>query len=212
MRFSPFIQRQLIGAVSMSSASASTSSVSPIHESLLLRLISFIPCSPTPTENDSRETEMTNAKKSCWTCKSPSTLAHCLSNHRLMKADRKIGCDKTLPACNNCIRTNRVCAGFGVKLIWPETFDGRRKSVIRGVDHHKSHSFCQTLAVDFLNTTTEDVEVSHLYNLTNWAQNSHPLRLSTRTLPTYSLPGFTSDDASLLSYCECTLGRLMSRV
>lgn len=138
--------------------------------------------------------------------------AHCQSNHRLMKADRKIGCDKTLPACNNCIRTNRVCAGFGVKLIWPEKYDGRRKSVIRGVDHQKSHNFCQTLAVDFLNTTTEDVEVSHLYNLTNWAQNSHPLRLSTRTLPTYSLPGFTSDEASLLSYCECTLVELMSRV
>ncbi|KAH7403743.1 fungal-specific transcription factor domain-containing protein [Cadophora sp. MPI-SDFR-AT-0126] len=49
------------------------------------------------------------ADKGCWTCKA-----------------RKIGCDKTLPACNNCVRTKRSCGGYGIKLHWPDSADGRR--------------------------------------------------------------------------------------
>ncbi|CAH0054588.1 unnamed protein product [Clonostachys solani] len=36
----------------------------------------------------------------------------------MRKPGRKIGCDKSLPSCRNCIRTRRLCAGYGPRLVW----------------------------------------------------------------------------------------------
>ncbi|KAI1615281.1 fungal-specific transcription factor domain-containing protein [Exophiala viscosa] len=138
------------------------------------------------------------ARKSCWTCK-----------------DRKIGCDKTLPACNNCIRTKRNCAGFGIKLTWPEKYDGRRKAVIPSIYGQGCAAttvFCPSLALDFLNTTTEDIEISDSCDLTGFPAYAQLLRLNTWTLPTLPLPGITNDDASLLSYYEGRLARIITTV
>ncbi|KIV86538.1 hypothetical protein PV11_02141 [Exophiala sideris] len=138
------------------------------------------------------------ARKSCWTCK-----------------DRKIGCDKTLPACNNCIRTKRNCAGFGIKLTWPEKYDGRRKAVIPSIYGQGCTTttvFGPSLALDFLNTTTEDIEVSGSCDLTENPAYAQLLRLNTWTLPTLPLQGFTSDDTSLLSYYEGRLARIITTV
>ncbi|EWY83243.1 hypothetical protein FOYG_13087 [Fusarium oxysporum NRRL 32931] len=45
------------------------------------------------------------AQRGCWTCKS-----------------RKIGCDRSLPCCENCLRTSRACQGYGPRLVWrPES-------------------------------------------------------------------------------------------
>ncbi|KAJ1326536.1 fungal specific transcription factor domain-containing protein [Microdochium nivale] len=52
----------------------------------------------------------------CWTCKA-----------------RKIGCDKTIPTCINCRRSNRHCLGYGIRLAWPDQADGRRASVRHAV-------------------------------------------------------------------------------
>ncbi|KAH8881329.1 hypothetical protein GQ53DRAFT_754479 [Thozetella sp. PMI_491] len=43
-------------------------------------------------------------------------------------AGRKIGCDRQLPECGNCIRTGRKCQGYEVRLAWPDKHDGRRKT------------------------------------------------------------------------------------
>ncbi|KAH7322936.1 fungal-specific transcription factor domain-containing protein [Stachybotrys elegans] len=50
------------------------------------------------------------AKQGCWTCKR-----------------RKIGCDRALPLCNNCVRTKRECLGYDIRLQWPDRHDGRRR-------------------------------------------------------------------------------------
>ncbi|CAI4218861.1 unnamed protein product [Parascedosporium putredinis] len=66
----------------------------------------------------------------CWTCKK-----------------RKIGCDRGLPSCDNCRRSERDCLGYGVRLSWPESLDGRRRkmtpramasTLLRPVRHDKN--------------------------------------------------------------------------
>jgi hypothetical protein len=39
---------------------------------------------------------------------------------------RKIGYDKQVPLCDNCLRTGRSCEGYGLKVQWPKLADGRR--------------------------------------------------------------------------------------
>ncbi|KAH8788030.1 fungal-specific transcription factor domain-containing protein [Diaporthe sp. PMI_573] len=53
------------------------------------------------------------AAQSCWTCK-----------------ERKIGCDRSIPHCNNCTRTERQCAGYGLRLNWPGHRSNRRRDLI----------------------------------------------------------------------------------
>ncbi|KAK2018708.1 hypothetical protein LZ32DRAFT_521276 [Colletotrichum eremochloae] len=54
----------------------------------------------------------TQPKKRCGTC-----------------IDRKISCDRRLPRCSSCIRSNRLCTGYGVRLSWPKKGDGKRMIV-----------------------------------------------------------------------------------
>ena len=68
--------------------------------------------------------------------------------------------------------------------------------------------FCPSLALDFLNTTARDIEISDSCDLTGSPAYAQLLRLNTWTLPTLPLRGFTSDNASLLSYCE-SIGRVL---
>jgi len=138
------------------------------------------------------------ARKSCWTCK-----------------NRKIGCDKTLPACNNCVRRHRICGGFGIKLSWPEKYDGRRKpllATVGGRSAQRNDEVCPSIALDFLNTTFEDIELSNHHVLPESSAHMRLLRLNTRTLPCYLLPGFTHDHGNLLSYYEATLARIITTV
>ncbi|KAF8866180.1 hypothetical protein BDZ45DRAFT_735465 [Acephala macrosclerotiorum] len=83
--------------------------------------------------------------KGCWTCKR-----------------RKIGCDKALPSCSNCIRTKRACEGYGLKLAWPEDGDGRRPdnpvSVGRAGSSYFFLSSNRGGSVYFLNTSEKDLQ------------------------------------------------------
>ncbi|CZR57513.1 uncharacterized protein PAC_07402 [Phialocephala subalpina] len=83
--------------------------------------------------------------KGCWTCKR-----------------RKIGCDKILPSCSNCLRTKRTCEGYGLKLAWPEDGDGRRpdnpNSNGRGRSSYFFLSSNRRGSVYFLNTSEEDLQ------------------------------------------------------
>ncbi|KIW46174.1 uncharacterized protein PV06_01861 [Exophiala oligosperma] len=141
---------------------------------------------------------MMKAEKSCWTCK-----------------HRKIGCDKTLPECNNCLRTNRKCGGFGIKLVWPEKYDGRRKPSIPAASGHliqRGQEVFPSLAVDFLNTTFQDIALSNQYLVAESSTHMPLLSLNTRTLPAVSNPNFTLDDGRLISYFEGKLARIITTV
>ncbi|CAI6333219.1 unnamed protein product [Periconia digitata] len=69
-------------------------------------------------------TTIKKAKSNCWTCK-----------------ERKVGCDRALPTCGNCARARRACKAYGVKLAWPDKFDGRRKQKEWKSDPDVSSSF-----------------------------------------------------------------------
>ncbi|KAK7969425.1 N-terminal fungal transcription regulatory domain-containing protein [Apiospora saccharicola] len=77
----------------------------------------------------------------CWTCK-----------------QRKIGCDRGYPACNNCLRTGRECLGYGIRLAWPDQPDGRRR-VNRMPDRvlHLSPANTEHYGKQFLNLTYADL-------------------------------------------------------
>ncbi|KAH6989333.1 fungal-specific transcription factor domain-containing protein [Ilyonectria sp. MPI-CAGE-AT-0026] len=125
-------------------------------------------------------------KSGCWTCKG-----------------RKVGCDKGLPHCNNCIRMGRECLGYGVRLVWPDCRDGRRS---------KTEVLCQEpprpcaseqqrqsyRTIEFLNVTFEDIEV------VRYGYSYRPL--IKRCLPSparsLSLHPVVGQDAMLLSYCK----------
>ncbi|KAH7024863.1 fungal-specific transcription factor domain-containing protein [Microdochium trichocladiopsis] len=47
--------------------------------------------------------------RGCWTCKG-----------------RKVRCDRSLPHCKTCAKSNRECQGYGVRLSWPREHDPKR--------------------------------------------------------------------------------------
>ncbi|KUJ22952.1 uncharacterized protein LY89DRAFT_162264 [Mollisia scopiformis] len=141
--------------------------------------------------------------KGCWTCKR-----------------RKIGCDRSLPACSNCIRTQRACEGYGIKLSWPdENSDGRRANPIK--DSCSSEHFFSSFPagqIYFLNTADEDltqtVKKPPPIAITRW-QSSDPSRISFH--PPTSLPfgyeNVTNNQESLvLAYFTDVLSRMVTTI
>jgi len=115
---------------------------------------------------------------------------------------RKIGCDKTIPTCNNCIRTKRVCDGYGIKLQWPESGDGRRPA--QEWDTYRSAAIAsrpRSGGYHFLNTTGLDLR--HDKNGLLWENVFVQHSMS----PPRSLPyGFEKNlrprEETLISYCR----------
>lgn len=74
---------------------------------------------------------------------------------------RKIGCDKTLPECLNCLRTKRHCEGYGLKLAWPdEDGDGRRPDSVTCPSSNTPHFILPASNgryLYFLNTSRDDL-------------------------------------------------------
>ncbi|KAH8742372.1 hypothetical protein F5883DRAFT_513406, partial [Diaporthe sp. PMI_573] len=133
------------------------------------------------------------ASQGCWTCKK-----------------RKIGCDKGLPSCNNCVRTGRECMGYGLRLVWPDIPDGRRKSPKLSLQH--SHGQLQASGLyygqQFLNISFDDIEqnrqdVSTLTLQDHHARPQQALRL---------LPDLVGHEADLLAYYEHKISRMISTV
>ncbi|KAJ4387794.1 hypothetical protein N0V93_008396 [Gnomoniopsis smithogilvyi] len=135
------------------------------------------------------------ASQGCWTCKK-----------------RKIGCDRGLPSCNNCSRTGRECLGYGIRLIWPELHDGRRKlpkhptQVVPFVcDHTRGPHYGD----QFLNTSYEDIEQSR-QDFTSLVPYG---KLIVR--PQYNLafrPQLRPQEGELLQYYEERISRMITTV
>ncbi|WDK10989.1 hypothetical protein CGRA01v4_02268 [Colletotrichum graminicola] len=98
---------------------------------------------------------------------------------------RKISCDRRFPRCSSCVRSNRVCTGYGLRLSWPRKDDGKR--IIVG---QAGPLFKQTRHTDPYS------DQFHMVNATFWDIELHRNRMSTNNgyFPPLrpSLPRFTS--------------------
>ncbi|KAI2640084.1 fungal-specific transcription factor domain-containing protein [Xylaria nigripes] len=139
--------------------------------------------------------ETVRRTQGCWTCRK-----------------RKIGCDRSNPACNNCLRTGRECLGYGIRLAWPDQPDGRRRgnrTPVRAV-HCSPHSHAD-YGKHFLNMTYEDL----MHTGKGLMVLSEILLLRSQQRPARSiplLPSLHERDAHLLSYYHDRLSRMISTV
>lgn len=128
-------------------------------------------------------------------------------------AERKIGCDKTLPECWNCRRSCRSCAGYGLKLRWPDQPDGRRRKSSFGssvVPSRHSRSPIRSIRpLPFLNTTFRDVRGQRLRPQDLYSQSTLVARLP-RSLTVE--PWKDAESFSLLGYYESVLSRMITTI
>lgn len=98
-------------------------------------------------------------KQSCWTCKSKITCPVLII--KLTSVGRKIGCDRATPSCNNCIRTQRKCLGYGLQLLWPDRHDGRRRKR-DPAEHRPPTTLSKSVHYGkyFLNISLSDVDIA----------------------------------------------------
>lgn len=127
-----------------------------------------------------------------------------------MDLERKIGCDKTQPACHNCVRTHRICRGYSLQLSWPGDGDRRRArtsyyeapaQIFNSGSGRADDPQYKTVA--FLNLTIEDISTYHgLYRREVHAQNlnSDPTILLEPSLQ--YIFGSNQEESDLLAYCK----------
>lgn len=144
------------------------------------------------------------AKQGCWTCKRkslPVELWRIRASADRRGKERKIGCDRDLPVCHNCTRTGRRCLGYGVRLLWPDRHDGRRKDsgFVVYEPPENPMELSDNYGLHFLNVTNNDVASSldpSSYN----ALVTRPITKPGRTLNLY--PSMVGQDATFMSYCK----------
>ncbi|KAF2738754.1 hypothetical protein EJ04DRAFT_25944 [Polyplosphaeria fusca] len=138
---------------------------------------------------------MKKAAHNCWTCK-----------------ERKVGCDRALPACANCTRSNRHCQGYGVKLAWPDKVDGRRKQKKYYADPGPSSNYVTHGGeFSFLNTTSDDVKGQKL-NVQDMVRLERGLKGLRIARPVSSISGVIDQDAFLLQYYDSVLARMITTI
>ncbi|KAK1715641.1 fungal-specific transcription factor domain-containing protein [Colletotrichum lupini] len=124
------------------------------------------------------------ADKGCWTCK-----------------QRKIGCDKSIPHCDNCVRTRRECAGYGIRLNWPDRLRSREKDLIvcPVVEIASAQEHPQTLGTRFLNTTHRHFRLATKRRVT-WHQVMHRASVGPVASVTLYSPQLDEDGMLLVYY------------
>ncbi|KAK1512112.1 hypothetical protein CTAM01_01042 [Colletotrichum tamarilloi] len=124
------------------------------------------------------------ADKGCWTCK-----------------QRKIGCDKSIPHCDNCVRTRRECAGYGIRLNWPDQLRSREKDLIvcPVVEIASAQEHPQTLGTRFLNTTHRHFRLATKRRVT-WHQVMHRASVGPVASVTLYSPQLDEDGMLLVYY------------
>ena len=118
----------------------------------------------------------------------------------MFELGRKIGCDRTTPCCNNCIRTKRECHGYGLRLVWPGQPNRRHRDVDARTHEPPIQSrLAPYYGAQFLNMTLKDVAEARE------AVTGHMLvsRLQSRPNRGLSLHAPINEyDGMLLSYCK----------
>ncbi|KAF2449717.1 hypothetical protein P171DRAFT_440185 [Karstenula rhodostoma CBS 690.94] len=141
------------------------------------------------------------AKSNCWTCK-----------------ERKVGCDRALPHCENCTRAKRECKGYDLKLAWPDKYDGRRKQKKYQADPDTSATNYVTNfgEFSFLNTGNGDVE-GQKYTVRDLAAMGGPTidsgvsRSVSPGLEFWKLD-LGEREGSLLSHYDSVVARMMTTI
>ncbi|KAI9163791.1 transcriptional regulatory protein [Paramyrothecium foliicola] len=134
---------------------------------------------------------------------------------RITNTARRVGCDKSVPQCHNCIRSGRECLGYGIRLKWPEIRDGRRRADEMHVHVLSSNNpleLSQDYGIHFLNTTDRDVTFANQDGLSQAVQDI-AISLSTPVQPGRALtnhPQLDRGDSMLLSYYEGIISPMVS--
>ncbi|KAF2272616.1 uncharacterized protein EI97DRAFT_406091 [Westerdykella ornata] len=116
--------------------------------------------------------------------------------------ERKIRCDRNTPACLQCIRTNRVCKGYGLRLSWPRPNDKRRAMVANHLQLHLKLPNMEKSAMDarLIHAYASDVALHYHLSASLPAQ---PGRLHIPVpFGSTMLGAVTSEDRDLLLYFE----------
>lgn len=162
----------------------------------------------TTSEAFKLDMELSRRAQGCWTCKrepSPLEPSPCsfqpFSVQLTTCTERKIGCDRGYPACNNCLRTGRECLGYGIRLAWPDQPDGRRR-----VDRLPEYQFqlpatnSKYYGKQFINVTFADLAQAR-----DGASPYHPALIRSQMRPSRLiplLPNFHERETHLITYCE----------
>lgn len=111
-----------------------------------------------------------------------------------VSADRKVSCDRRFPRCTSCIKSNRKCQGYGLRLSWPKASDGKRSLISRAATSPRANITPGRLHM--INATSWDIEV----------HNFLVARRMIRPIMTYPLPwsssGSNATDQSLFRFCR----------
>ena len=140
--------------------------------------------------------------RGCWNCK-----------------NIKIGCDKSFPACQNCLQSKKICLGYGLRLSWPRASDQRRAIVL----HQSSPPAKLKLSsgqLIFINTSTWDIDLHNLIASTGTFEHSTNSARSLSHRPPFPIAEPLSTpwgalevgDQMLLSYYETVLSRIITTV
>ena len=87
------------------------------------------------------------------------------------EADRKIKCDRALPACTNCWQRNVPCQGYSIRLSWPRPGDKRRAVELKSTPKQKKHMLAALYQHSlFINMTSWDVDT--FYKVSKAESNS----------------------------------------
>ncbi|KFH41725.1 hypothetical protein ACRE_075650 [Hapsidospora chrysogenum ATCC 11550] len=72
-------------------------------------------------------------------------------------AKRKVLCDGARPACERCIRANRRCDGYALRLSWPAQ-KGSRRAVVVALPHYERAAGRDSAGPRFVNVSSWDVK------------------------------------------------------
>ncbi|CAG9984370.1 unnamed protein product [Clonostachys byssicola] len=150
------------------------------------------------------------AQSGCWTCKSEPRSSSLPPPISLIQTERKIGCDKTIPNCNNCSRTRRKCLGYGLRLTWPgcRNRNGRGRDALT-YEPPSSHATLERRnGTQFISFEEMDILASkqHAFGLDLWTKY-----LVGRPQFTLSLHSpIVGQDAILLDYYESVISTMVS--
>ncbi|UPX12777.1 uncharacterized protein EKO05_0003315 [Ascochyta rabiei] len=140
---------------------------------------------------------MSKAPTNCWTCK-----------------QRKIGCDRALPTCLNCDKSQRTCQGYGLRLAWPDKQDGRRKQ--KRYEVMSQEVIAKYLprsngSLEFLNTVVQDLDGSRMS--VQDLMKGELISIVANAIPTSrSLFPINEPDGMLLNHYDLEIARMTTTI
>ncbi|KAI0159547.1 fungal-specific transcription factor domain-containing protein [Xylariaceae sp. FL1272] len=123
----------------------------------------------------------------CWTC-----------------IDRKVRCDRSLPACATCARSKRICHGYGLRLSWPREDDNKRFAVGLASDSQAFYHPANFSALHMVHTTNRDIELYRTITMYRYSEKQ-PIYSS---LP-WALSRRPADEKGLFQYFQYVMAPTM---